>query len=281
MTTAKQSHWQNIQQNIWLIGGLLSLIFALIFWMMTDSKKLVFQSNQVEEVQVTIQPEKVAATTNLGGLTEEVRPLQTTTRAIVTGNHLAEFRGTKFIKENSKNFTVELFRTSNEDIVKSFLQKQTDRKNLTYFRLSGEDQAEQYVMSTGIFKNANDAKEQLAKLALNLPGSVKPKVAQFNEYEKFVNDLGSDELVGGNKIYEVKLRSAPLPVIDESLLTRLAVNDSTKATTTTTITRKDSEGKVVDVKRSQSSTTASPQNENKVPVVEKKATDTQISDPFN
>ena len=84
MATVKRSHWQSIQHNIWLIGGVLSLIFAVIFWIMTDTKALTTQSKKVEDTPVSIQPEKVAATTNLGGLTEEVRPLQTTTRLVAS-----------------------------------------------------------------------------------------------------------------------------------------------------------------------------------------------------
>ena len=270
MATVKRSHWQSIQHNIWLIGGVLSLIFAVIFWIMTDTKALTTQSKKVEDTPVSIQPEKVAATTNLGGLTEEVRPLQTTTRLVASGNHLAEFRGTKFIKENNKNYTVELFRSANEDIVKSFILKQKDRKGLIYFRLSGDDQVEQYVLAFGQFKNEKNAKDQLQKLTIPLPKSVKPQVAQFKLFEAYVNDLGSEELVGSNKIYEVKLRSAPVPIIDP-----------TKATTSTTITRKDQSGKVVDVQRSQTAVDTQRQAENKPASVEKKATDQQISDPFN
>lgn len=284
MATTKHSYWQNIQQNIWLIGGVLSLVFALIFWIMTDSKALLTQSKTVEDTPVGIQPEKVAATTNLGGLTEEVRPLQTATRLIATGSHLAEFRGTKFVKENVKQHTIELFRTANEDIVKSFLHKQTNRNGLMYFRLSGDDQAEQYVLAYGRFKSENEAKDQLQKLPIQLPKSVQPKVAQFKQYEPYVNDLGSEELVGSNKLYEVKLRSAPVPIIDESLLPRPNVQnnvDPAKATTSTTITRKDQTGKVVDVQRSQSSVETPKQTETKATSVEKKATDGQISDPFN
>lgn len=285
MATARQSHWQNMQHNIWLIVGLLSLICALIFWLMTDSKELLTQSKQIEDAQVVIQPEKVAATTNLGGLTDEVRPLQTTTRMISAGNHMVEFRGTKFIKDNSKNYTVELFRSANEDIIKSFLLKQAEPQRLIYFRLSGDGQAEQYVLALGSFKSDHEAKAQLKQHQLKLPSSVKPKVVQFKQYEKFVNDLGSEELVGSNKIYEVRLRSAPLPVIDESLLPRPVVNSTTadpaKSTTSTTITRKDSAGKVVDVQRSQSSVELEKNKENKPAPVEKKAADSQISDPFN
>ena len=285
MATVKQTHWQSIQQNIWLIGGVLSLVLAIIFCFMTDTKELTTQSKKVEDTPVSIQPEKVAATTNLGGLTEEVRPLQTTTRLIASGNQLAEFRGTKFIKENHKNYTIELFRSTNEDIVKSFLLKQVDRKGLIYFRLSGEDQVEQYVLTFGQYKNDKDAKDQSQKLSIQFPPSIKPKVVQFKQFDGYVNDLGSEELVGSNKIYEVKLRSAPVPIIDESLLARLSPSsntiDSAKATTSTTITRKDQTGKVVDVQRSQTSVDTPKPTENKPAMTEKKVADQQISDPFN
>lgn len=284
--TVKHSSWQNIQQYIWLIGGLLCLIFAAIFWMMTDTKELVTQSKHIEETQVLIQPEKVAATTHLGGLTEEVRPLALTARKVASGNHLAEFRGTKFIQDNQKNWFVELFRVSNKDVIKSFLLKQTDRKNFIYFRLSGEDQIEQYVLGFGNFKNENQAKDEIIKLPFQFPASVKPLAKKFEEYKALVNDLGSEELIGNSKLYQVKLKSAPLPLIDESLIVKpkLAVNapiDSVKNTTTTTITRKDQAGNVVDVKRSQSAVDQPPQKEMPKAAPVNKPADNQISDPFN
>ena len=283
--TAKQAYWQNIQQYIWLIGGLLFLVFAFIFWIMTDTKELLSQSKQIEEAQVQIQPEKVAATTHLGGLTEEVRPLQMTTRMVSSGNHLAEFRGTKFIQENSKHYMIELFRASNEDVIKSFLLKQADRHNLIYFRLSGAEQVEQYVLGLGNFKSEHDAKDQLKNLTIKVPASVKPHIVKYADFSNLVNDLGTDELVGSNKVYAVKLKSAPVPIIDESLLARIKAAtidaiDPAKTTTQTTVTRKDNQGNVVDVKRSQSSVEPVAK-ESRVPVTEKKSVENQISDPFN
>lgn len=284
--TVKHSNWQNIQQYIWLVGGLLCLIFAAVFWMMTDTKALLTQSKHIEETQVLIQPEKVAATTHLGGLTEEVRPLALTARKVASGNHLAEFRGTKFIQDNQKNWFVELFRVSNEDVVKSFLLKQTDRKNFIYFRLSGEDQIEQYVLGFGNFKNENQAKAQLATLPFQLPASVKPLAQKFEHYKALVNELGSEELIGNKKLYQVKLKSAPLPLIAESLIVppKPVLNapiDPAKSTTTTTITRKDQAGNVVDVKRSQSVVDQPVQKEAPKPAPVNKPADHQISDPFN
>lgn len=284
--TAKQTYWQNIQQYIWLIGGLLSLLFAFIFWVMTDSKELAHQSKQIEETQVLIQPEKVAASTNLGGLTEAVRPLQMTTRMVASGSHLMEFRGTKFIQDNAKHYTVELFRASEEDVIKSFLQKQSDRNNLIYFRLSGADQVEQYVLALGHFKSEHDAQSALSTLHLKLPLSVKPQVVQFYEFKDLVNDLGADELVGGNKIYEVKLKPAPVPVVDESILARMKEKlrqmvAPNKPTTQTTVTRKDEQGNVVDVQRSQSNVEAPKNHEARPNNTERKHAETQISDPFN
>lgn len=284
--TIKHSNWQNIQQYIWLVGGLLFMLLAVVFWIMTDTKALLTQSKHIEETQVLIQPEKVAATTHLGGLTEEVRPLALIARKVASGNHMAEFRGSKFFQDNKKNWFIELFRVTNEDVIKSFLLKQTTTKGLIYFRLSGEEQVEQYVLGYGNFKNQSEAKSQFENPPFKLPASVKPKVEQFEKYSGSVNDLGSEELLGSNKLYAVKLRSAPLPLIDESLIVKpkptvTSPIDPAKTTTNTTIVRKDQSGNVVDVKRSQSVAEPPAQKETSKPVAEKKASENQISDPFN
>ncbi|MFY5897594.1 hypothetical protein [Acinetobacter pittii] len=259
--TVSRTFWQNVQQYIWLVGGVVCLFLAFIFWVMTDSKKLV----EVEKVAdsdapVQIQPEKVATTANLGALTDEVRPLDLTTRAVASGQHEAEFRGTKFINENKKQWTLELFRASDEDIIKNFLKNRPERNKFIYFRLSGDKQSEQYVLTYGVFKRSEDAIQQLTQLNLDLPESIKPQPQQFSTYAPLVNDLGADEMKGGiSQTYEVRLRPAALPKIDESLLIGggvatqpKVVAPATNSTTRTTIIRRDAEGNVVDVHQSNS-----------------------------
>lgn len=284
--TVKNTHWQNIQHYIWLVGGLLCLILAFVFWIITDTKALVSETKQITESQVLIQPEKVATTAHLGALMDQVRPLELTTRMVASGNHASEFRGTKFSQENKKNWLVELFRSSNEDVVKSFLLKQSDRQNLIYFRLSAKDQAEQYVVGYGPFKSENEAKNALEQGAILLPASIKPHVSKIEKYADLINDLGSEELVDSHKLYAVKLKSVPVPVIDESLLARIkptlsVETDPAKTITKTTITRKDQQGNVVDVKRSQTAVEPAKTTANKPLSNDKKAAEHQISDPFN
>ena len=280
---AIRRNWQNIRQYIWLIGGLLCFLFALIFWILTDTKDLVTVVNPIEEAQVQIQPEKVAATTHLGALMDEVRPLEMTTRVVAAGNHEPEFRGTKFFQENKKAWTVELFKASNEDIIRAFLRKQSDRKKFIYFRLSGENQTEQYVVAYGLFNNDAQAKAQIQQLSTILPTTLRPQTKKKKKYLTSVNDLGTEEMAGGsNKMYEVKLRSAPLPAIDETLIARTASSTGaegpSETTTKTTITRRDASGNVVDVQKSQSSVV---KKEPKASVPEKKAEEHTVTDPFN
>ena len=66
---APHSTWQNIRSSVWLIGSVACLLGALIFWALTDTSKLVQVSEPIEEVQVQIQPEKVAATAETANLT--------------------------------------------------------------------------------------------------------------------------------------------------------------------------------------------------------------------
>lgn len=267
--TVSRTLWQNVQQYIWLVGGIVCLFLAFIFWVMTDSKKLVEVEKAADsDTPVQIQPEKVATTANLGALADEVRPLDLTTRTVASGQHEAEFRGTKFINENKKQWTLELFRASDEDIVKNFLKNRNDRNKFIYFRLSGEKQSEQYVLTYGVFKRSEDAIQQLTQLNLDLPESIKPQPQQFSTYAPLVNDLGADEMKGGiSQTYEVRLRPAALPKIDESLLIGTGVGGTvniqpkvaapaTNSTTRTTIIRRDAEGNVVDVHQSNSAADA-------------------------
>lgn len=261
--TVSRTFWQNVQQYIWLVGGIACLLLAFIFWVITDSKKLVeVEKSADSDAPVQIQPEKVATTPNLGALADEVRPLDLTTRTVASGEHEPEFRGTKFINENKKQWTLEIFRASDEDIIKNFLKNRSDRNKFIYFRLSGEQQAEQYVLVYGTFKRSDDAIQQLTQINLQLPESIKPQPQQFSSYAPLVNDLGADEIKGGNnQLYEVRLRPAALPTIDESLLmagsTNAALNvqpkaPATNSATKTTIVRRDAQGNVVDVQQSNS-----------------------------
>ncbi len=263
--TVSRTLWQNVQQYIWLVGGIVCLFLAFIFWVMTDSKKLVEVEKAADsDAPVQIQPEKVATTANLGALADEVRPLDLTTRTVASGQHEAEFRGTKFINENKKQWTLELFRASDEDIIKNFLKNRPERNKFIYFRLSGDKQSEQYVLTYGVFKRSEDAIQQLSQLNLDLPESIKPQPQQFSTYAPLVNDLGADEMKGGmSQTYEVRLRPAALPKIDESLLIGTGVSGAaniqpkvaapaTNSTTRTTIIRRDAEGNVVDVHQSNS-----------------------------
>ena len=295
---------QKMQHTIWLVCGLLCLFLALVAWAITDKDQLeLVESNPENQVVVNIQPEKVAATSHLGALLDEVRPLAMTTRVVATGEHEAEFRGNKFIEDNKKKYVIELFRVSEEQIINTFLKKQELRKDYRYIRLSGENQTEQYVLLYGLYGSESEAQNALASLNLGLPKSVQPHVEQVSRYQDFVNDMGSDELGLNHKLYAVKLRPVAVPVIDESVLAeakrkelmgqqRLAVKPNTprsnqlkseskpqqnreaaqpsatrprpvqdapainpeKATTSTTVVRRDQHGNVVDVQQSHSQT---------------------------
>ena len=277
-----RTQWQRIQNYIWLVCGMVCLFAALIFWAITDSEALVEVEKSAEtESELQIQPEKVAATSLLGALQEEVRPLQMTTRVVTTGSYEPEFRGSKFINENKNASTIELFRVTKDDVIRSFLKKQANRNNFFYIRLSGENQIEQYVLFYGIYRNKDEAQRVLEQLPLQFPKTVQPKVQDIENYVSLVNDMGADEMGSNYKLYAVNLKSVPLPKVDESLLVlpkpkpAAAETDPKNATTTTTVTRRDEQGNVVDIQQSHSGADIAPkQGGNKI-------SEKEINDPFN
>ena len=166
-----RTYWERIQSSVWLMCGVLCLFFALVFWAVSDKQEDAIElvKEPETEVEIQIQPEKVAATTHLGALLDEVKPLENTTRLTASGNHDAEFRGTKFITDQAKNLTIELFRAKEESVVKGFIQKQKDRSQLVYIRLSGENQQEQYVVLYGNYSNSNTIENAYVNLKTSVP----------------------------------------------------------------------------------------------------------------
>lgn len=289
--TALHTPWQKVQHYFWLVCGVCCLFAALIFWAITDSDAVMEVEKKPEtKVQLQIQPEKVATMTHLGALFDEVKPLDLNTRTIVNATHEPEFRGTKFVNEAKKQHAIELFRVSNEAILKSFLKKQPDRKYFIYLRISGENQPEQYVLLYGQYKTAAEANQALSTLNLNLPASVKPEVVPIQQYVSLVNNLGSEELASNQKLYEIRLKNVPLPKVDESVRLRQQTQAEVKprssdATTSTTIVRRDAAGNVLDVQKSESAVEGAPQpqNNNNRPNQggNSRPQNNEISDPFN
>ncbi|MDH5820216.1 hypothetical protein [Acinetobacter pseudolwoffii] len=289
--TALHTPWQKVQHYFWLVCGVCCLFAALIFWAITDSDAVIEVEKKPEtKVQLQIQPEKVATMTHLGALFDEVQPLDLNTRTIVNATHEPEFRGTKFVNEAKKQHAIELFRVSNEAILKSFLKKQPDRKPFIYLRISGENQSEQYVLLYGQYKTAAEANQALSTLNLNLPASVKPEVVPIQQYVSLVNNLGSEELASNQKLYEIRLKNVPLPKVDESVRLRQQTQAEVKprssdATTSTTIVRRDAAGNVLDVQKSESAVEGAPQPQNNTNRPNQggnsRPQNNEISDPFN
>jgi len=279
--TALHTPWQKIQHYFWLVTAVGCLFVALIFWAITDKDQVIPVEKKPEtEVELLIQPEKVASMTHLGALNEEVHPLDMTTRTIVNANHEAEFRGTKYVTQFKNQYVIELFRVSDEIIIKNFLRKQIDRSKFIYLRLSGENMPEQYVLLYGSYKSANQAKQALDHLNMDLPKSVKPAVQKIQDYQPYVNNLGSDELTSNQKLYQVRLKNVPLPKVEETVVPKPQSQPSsnTPSTTSTTIVRRDPSGNVVDVQKSESTVPSTPRAQ---PNGQQRAEEQEISDPFN
>ena len=258
MAASQQINWQKVQQTLWCVLGVVCLGAALIFWAIIDRDHWrEISTPERVETELPIEAEKVAVTHHLGALHDVVKPLDMTQRVVVTAQHEPEFRGTKFIQEQRNKYSIELFRVSNEAIIKSFLKKQLQRQDFIYLRLSGSDQVEQYVLLYKTYRNSAEAKSSLEQLNLNLPKSIEPKIQSLDIYAAFVNDLGSDELSAAQKIHAVKLKPSAVPKVDEQqqaeqrakAASQLRVEQDV-ATTSTTITRRDAQGNVVDVQQS-------------------------------
>ncbi len=208
--------WRTIQNSTWLIGGLILLGVAFFLWIGIQVHQHIVVEKPVDQGDVPIEPEKVRFSSTLGMMTDVVSPLdlsQTTTSSTYT----AEFRGADYVKAQSNRWYLHVMNVTKAEVIKSYLANRTDRDKFTYFRYLEPKQPERYILAYGSFPTVSKALDASKSIQFDLPDSVKVYPERFSELKKFVNDevaadLQITNLGGASRLYQVKLRSVPVPV---------------------------------------------------------------------
>lgn len=216
---------------LFTVGGM-CFIGALLVMSLVKAPIHAEQENNNDDESViypSFQVEQIAAVPNLGVLTDQVRPLQQTTRVVTSGLHSPEFRGTKFVLEYRNRYSVQIVQIGKEEIIKNFLQQRSDRQNFIYMRLNNQNKPERYVLLYGIYDGEQEARSVLSTLNLHLPVSIQPSVEKIASYAPYVNDMGADEGAEVGKLYEVRLTNAllprvALPVLDPVPVSQIPMN---------------------------------------------------------
>lgn len=208
--------WKTIQNFLWLLFAAVCLFLALVLWALNFKQPEVVEIEPEKQAQEAVRPvknETVAFDTQLGTFITEVPALVLQQRVVAAGDRAPEFRGSKFISENTKSWSLQLMAVTEEDIIKSYLDKREDRNKFQYFRLQAEGQPEQFVLTYGIFKDVNEVLDKTKVIRFDLPDQIKNKPEKFSTYSNLINDLGYDELSTGTKLRPITLTKAALPVI--------------------------------------------------------------------
>lgn len=246
--------WQKIQLWMWFVLALTSWFFALGFWAVSSKTEevIILAPTSKPETQQQLQPQTLAATNDLGMLKQQVTPLKLSERFLASSEHEAEFRGTKFIKDNINAYTIELFRVTNEAVVVNFLKSKANRDLYYYFRLTRPQQNDSFVVVYGVYSSETEANNVLAAIHQGIKIAYKAQVRPFKQYESEVNDLGSDELSAKIKLDSVRLipvAVTPAVIPPLSIASEFADPNGT-VTTQTTVTQLDAKGNVVAVEQS-------------------------------
>lgn len=193
--TATTGTWYMIKQL--LLVSLAAICFSafMILWLLKpDAKELEKKVVEVEqEVVRSVQMETIANSENVGAFIREVPEMNLTQRVVVSGEHDPEFRGNRFVSSNKAKYTIQVMEVSDEKVVLSYLSKRSDRSKFNYLRTQDGKNPERYVVIYGVHKDQATASEEMAKMNFALPASVTPVVKKIGDYEKLVNDLGSEE----------------------------------------------------------------------------------------
>ncbi|RYY79695.1 MAG: hypothetical protein EOO69_05260 [Moraxellaceae bacterium] len=302
--------WRTVQNSTWLLGGLAMLAIAFFMWIGMQIHQRVTVEKDLKAKDVPVEPEKVQFSPTLGMMTDMVPELDIN-QDVSSGERSAEFRGASFIKAQSGSWTVHVMSVSQEDIVKSYLDKRPDRDKFFYMRSRTPEQGERYVLVYGSFSSVGRALDASKAMTFDLPASVKAYPVRFSDFKSSVtDDVGSEDsitnLSKSGQVYQVRLRSVPVPVdVPTAPSTPVAPIDSaigqstgagaTTLTTPNTISPSTSVGSAVTtgtnpakpVLNPLGTTTANPSkptgsvSSNTAPAENKPVSPSPISDPFN
>lgn len=208
--------WRTVQNSTWLLGGLAMLAIAFFMWIGMQIHQRVTVEKDLKAKDVPVEPERVQFSPTLGMMTDMVPELDTK-QDVSGGERSAEFRGASFIKAQSGSWTVHVMSVSQEDIVKSYLDKRPDRDKFFYMRSRTPEQGERYVLVYGSFSSVGRALDASKTITFDLPASVKAYPVRFSDFKSSVtDDVGSEDsitnLSKSGQVYQVRLRSVPVPV---------------------------------------------------------------------
>lgn len=288
MAITKQA-WQTIRNSTWMMLGLACLFVALILWAMQLKKSGVEEVKPTEVAQQTerpIQAEKVAFAQTLGSFDQEVPAIDLTQRSVSVGSHAPEFRGSKYVAENNKRWTLQLMKVTEEDVIRAYLDKQENRQNFRYLRLSDGKNPEQFVLLYGVYDNVKQAMQALEQADFGLPQSVKIAPEKMTTYARLVNDLGSDEVSSGSALRTVVLSKAAIPKATVPVATPVSPVQQL-AGTTTTIKTTNADGEVNRVRTEKTQVTppvdakkSNIETNNSGTAIKSENNETQVRDPF-
>jgi hypothetical protein len=233
--------WRTIRNSAWLLGGVGLLGGAFFLWIGMQVHERIMVEQPLEQPDVPIEPEKVRFSPTLGMMTDIVPELNLK-KNINTEEHDPEFKGADFIKEQSNKWTLQLMSVSQESVIKNYLAKRPDREKFYYFRYVEKNKSDHFVLTYGVFASVSLALQGMQTMDFGLPESIKSFPQRFYAYKPFVVDSNSDEdivnLSNKGKVYQVRLRSVPvpvdIPVVMTSPLNQSPIDSTVKVEVTTT-----------------------------------------------
>lgn len=207
--------WKTIRNSTWLLGGFGLLGGAFFLWIGMQIHERMTVEKPLEKPDVPIEPEKVRFSPTLGMMTDIVPELNLK-KTISTEEHDPEFKGADFMKAQSNKWTLQLMSVSQETVIKNYLAKRPDREKFYYFRYVEKNKPDRFVLTYGLFNTVSIALQGMQSIDFELPPSVKAFPERFYTYKPYVVDSNSTEdivnLSNRGKVYQVRLRSVPVPI---------------------------------------------------------------------
>ncbi len=218
----------------WLFCGIFTLLATAVLWIWLQLAARVTKENSFTEAA----PLQVEATSrfpeNLGSLTKIVPVLDLIKIADKQNTtHSPEFQTVAFIDAHQSDWTLQVMRVSQENVITDFLAKRSDRSRFQYFRHQNGANDVSFILTYGAFASVGTVMGALQTMNFGLPSTVKVFPERFSAYKPFITD--SDNAVTSDLLSrqrQVKLRAVAIPPPTDSIEDKLLQIQSTSTAAT-------------------------------------------------
>lgn len=202
--------------TIWVILAAIAAGLTFMVWVASAVKPVKSLTQKNTDNPTVADPVALLAAHTPTETAALVKPI--TFDAVIRDmrNYPAEFKDSRFIKDNAGKWTVQIMNVVEHEVVTDYLNSRTDDRNqFNYFRIVDKNNQKRFVLTYGVFNSVEQAIGASKTVMFNLPANVTTFPEEFSRYAPQMDEYEVTPPLkdtGKNAPRAVKLKSTQKPL---------------------------------------------------------------------